>query len=119
MSFRPVSPINTIAKLSTTEQAVYDSTKNNIKKQETLPKDDKEIKVTREDAENLAEVMNRVSELFNHSLHFKLFEETDRLYVQIIDRETQEVIKQIPPQEMLELSAKIQEMVGIMFDKYV
>lgn len=76
-------------------------------------------KVTREDAKQIAEVMNKVAQLFNHQLNFEVFEDTKQIYVQIVDKETKEVIKQIPPQEMLELSAKIREMVGIIMDKYV
>lgn len=91
--------------------------KNSQQVKETK-EDTDQVKVTREDAENVAEVMNKVSELYNSQLNFEVFEGTDQLYVQIIDRNTKEVIKQIPPKEMLELSAKIKEMVGLILDKY-
>lgn len=86
---------------------------------EVKTRNQQQVKVTKEDAQNIADVMNKMSQLFNHQLNFEVFEATDQLYVQIVDRKTQEVIKQIPPKEMLELSAKIQEMVGLILDKYV
>lgn len=116
-------PVNTITQA---DRASMDNVFQNVKNEapkdviKDTQKDTRKdpFKVTREDAESLAEVMNKVSELFNRQLHFEVFEETDRLYVQIIDKETKEVIKQIPPKEMLELSARIQEMVGLLLDKY-
>ena len=118
MNVKPVSSVNTLSRMSSPEQTSYDSAKQGIKGQEEQ-KEEKQVKITREDAENLVEVMNQFAELFNRSLHFKVYDKTDQLYVQIVDKYTQEVIKQIPPQEMLELSAKIREMVGILFDECV
>jgi flagellar protein FlaG len=37
--------------------------------------------------------------------------------VRIIDRDNGEVIKEIPPESMVELSKKINEMIGILFDE--
>jgi len=91
-----------------------------LKQQDKVTKEDatQQVKVTREDAQNVADVMNKVSELVNSQLNFEVFEETNQLYVQIVDRNTKEVIKQIPPKEMLELSARLKEMVGLILDKY-
>lgn len=91
-----------------------------LRQQDKVTKDDaaQQVKVTREDAKNVADVMNKVSELVNSQLNFEVFEDTNQLYVQIIDRNTKEVIKQIPPKEMLELSARLKEMVGLILDKY-
>lgn len=77
------------------------------------------LKINREDAEAVAEVMNKASEMLNNQLQFEVYEETNTVYVQIVDRKTKEVVKQIPPKEMLELSARIREMVGILIDKYI
>lgn len=75
--------------------------------------------VSREYAEELCGVMNKIASLENIQLQFEVYQETNTVYVQIVDRETKEVVKQIPPEEMLELSAKIREMVGILLDEYV
>lgn len=121
MSIKLVNPVTTVTRVSPQEPVVYDAVNRSMRGQKE-PKEEKGFKeaiVTRQDAENLAGVMNQISEMFNRSLQFKVYDDTNRLYVQIIDKETQEVIKQIPPQEMLELSAKIREMVGVLFDECV
>lgn len=115
MSVKPISPAVTVK--STPELDKTASAGVPAAKAEKA-QNSQQVTVTREDAKNFAEVMNNVSELFNSQLNFEVFEDTKQLYVQIVDRNTKEVIKQIPPKEMLELSAKIKEMVGLILDKY-
>ncbi len=55
----------------------------------------------------------------NFQLNFSFHKETERLVVQVIDPETSEVIRQIPPQELLELAVKLQEMIGFLIDQRV
>ncbi|MFY9451866.1 MAG: flagellar protein FlaG [Bacillota bacterium] len=37
----------------------------------------------------------------------------------MVDRSTGEVIKQIPPEDMLKIAAKFQEFIGLIFDEKV
>ena len=39
--------------------------------------------------------------------------------VRVVDKETEKLIREIPPEEFLNLAAKLDEMVGIIFDKKV
>lgn len=73
----------------------------------------------REVVENVVEDMNDIVEKVREHLQFKVHEDTNRLMVQIIDLSTREVLKELPPEEMLDLSARIQEMVGILIDEKV
>lgn len=52
----------------------------------------------------------------NTHLNFSVHEETDRVMVKITDQITGDVIREIPSKEFLDLAAKLQEMVGLMFD---
>ncbi len=77
-------------------------------------------------AENLREElaekiddMNSITRTINENLSFKLHDDTNRLMVQVIDVESQEIIKEMPPEEMLDLAAKIHEMVGLLIDEKV
>jgi len=67
----------------------------------------------------VVEKLNKTSELFNQRLTFKVHEETKRLIVKVIDDRTGEVVKEIPPKEMLELEESISEMIGMILDKHV
>lgn len=52
----------------------------------------------------------------NTHLNFSVHEETDRVMVKITDQDTGDVIREIPSKEFLDMAAKLQEMVGLMFD---
>ncbi len=48
---------------------------------------------------------------------FSYHEETKRVSIKILDKETQEVIKEIPPEETLEMIEKMWELAGILIDE--
>lgn len=75
--------------------------------------------VTRQDLETALETLARGTDIFNKRIQFRIHEETDRLMVQVVDRSTQEVIREIPPQRVLDLLASIQEFLGFLFDERV
>lgn len=50
---------------------------------------------------------------FEYSIH----EETKEIMVKVIDRDTKEVIREIPPERILDLVAKMWEMAGILVDE--
>jgi flagellar protein FlaG len=52
----------------------------------------------------------------NTQLNFSVHEKTDRIMVRITDQNTGDVIREIPSEAFLDMAAKLQEMVGLMFD---
>jgi flagellar protein FlaG len=56
---------------------------------------------------------------FNKRLRFYVNEEIDRVIVKVIDAETDKVIKEIPPEEIQKLVARIRETIGILFDQEI
>lgn len=60
--------------------------------------------------------VNSALDAFSFSLRFKIHDESDRLMVQVIDKETDELIREIPPERLLRLAAQIQEMIGLLLD---
>jgi len=69
----------------------------------------------RESVKDINDIVQKVKE----DLSFEIHDETDRMMVKVIDRRTKEVIKELPPEEMLDLSARIHEMVGLLIDEKV
>lgn len=61
------------------------------------------------------ELLNQIKAITEDGLYSVQFENdplNNELIVKIIDRETNEVIRQIPPKELLELSKHLQELSG-------
>jgi flagellar protein FlaG len=52
----------------------------------------------------------------NSSLTFEVQEHDGKLMVQLINRDTREVIRPISPEDLLELNDKLEELRGVLFD---
>lgn len=50
------------------------------------------------------------------NVKFQLHEKLDEYYVELVDSTTQEVIKEIPPKEMLDMYAEMAELMGLIVD---
>ena len=72
---------------------------------------------TKANVNEAIEKLKQAGEIFNRRLDFRVDEETNRVVVKVIDTTTDKVIKEIPPEQLLQLAAKIQEMIGILVDE--
>ncbi len=48
---------------------------------------------------------------------FGIHEATNRITIKIVDKDTREVIKELPPEKTLDMIAKVWEMAGILVDE--
>jgi flagellar protein FlaG len=71
----------------------------------------------KEDVNEAIEKLKHAGEIFNRRLDFRVDEETNRVVVKVVDTTTDKVIKEIPSEQLLQLAAKIQEMIGILVDE--
>lgn len=69
--------------------------------------------------ETLDEISRDLETLHAVGLNFTQHEATGRTMVRITNRDTEEVIREIPVKQVLDLAAKIEEMVGMLFDEKV
>jgi flagellar protein FlaG len=65
------------------------------------------------------DILRETFRLFNRRLKFSVNEEIDRVVVKVIDGTTDKVIKEIPPEEIQKLVARIKETIGILFDEQI
>ena len=65
------------------------------------------------------DVINAQLETMNRSLQFSIDEELKDVVVKIVDKETGEIVRQIPPDEVLRLREHFKEMVGLILEKTV
>lgn len=61
--------------------------------------------------------LNKLMESNHTHLRFQLHDKLKEYYVEVINDSTNEVIKQIPSKKLMDVAAKIQEMVGILVDE--
>jgi flagellar protein FlaG len=67
--------------------------------------------------QNLTEAVDSYMSSLGVNLKFHIDEKTDTVQVEVRDPETQKLIRKIPADEMLELAASIEKMVGLFLDK--
>lgn len=92
--------------------------------QKAIPKtEEARVKENSVPAEITQDLLNVVGENFKMihdvDLQFSIHEATGRTFVRVIRGETGEIIREIPPEEILNLAAKIDEMMGILYDQKV
>jgi flagellar protein FlaG len=77
----------------------------------------REAEVSNETLTSALELANARLASTNAQLQYSIHEATNRLMVKIVDKETQEVIREVPPQKTLDMFAKILELAGLLVDQ--
>ena len=71
-------------------------------------------------SETLMKALNNDMEALHRvGLQFSVHKDTGQTVVRVVDKDTGKLIRQIPPQELLDLAAKLEDMMGILFDQQV
>jgi flagellar protein FlaG len=68
------------------------------------------------------EVVNQLNEMAAHketNVNFSVDEDTGRIVIKIVDSETKEVVRQLPPDELLDLAESFQDMARGVFDSKI
>jgi flagellar protein FlaG len=73
----------------------------------------------RGDIESTLEDIEKISLAFNKKLKFMVDHQSHEVTVKVIDRETDKVIRELPPEELQRLHGKIREALGILFDERI
>ncbi len=80
------------------------------------PKPAQQQKVTESSIRSMVKELNAAVKMFNTNLSFSVDKDTGKTVIKVIDTETKEIIRQIPPEDALRVAAHIKELVGILYD---
>lgn len=61
--------------------------------------------------------MNKWLQVTNSHVQFKLHDKLNEYYVQVVNDQTNEVIREIPSKKVLDMVAKFHEMAGLLVDE--
>ena len=67
--------------------------------------------------ELLSDVQKNLNMIHDLDLQFTVHEASGRMMVKVMDGSTGRVIREIPPSEILDLAARLDEMIGLIFDQ--
>ena len=112
-----------ITRLSELKQAESASANTDKTESRTLEQKDEKSgdsrKLTREDVEEMVEALEDFANTVQTRLNFSIDDGTEDVVVKIMDKETDEVIKQFPAEEILKLREKMQDLSGLLFSTNV
>ncbi|MBP1764544.1 MAG: flagellar protein FlaG [Firmicutes bacterium] len=81
--------------------------------------DDNKDPLSREDMEKMTDEMTKFMESLNTDIQFSLHQDTGRLIVKVVDKQTDKVLKEFPPHQLLDTMAAISKYIGGLLDKKV
>ncbi len=70
-----------------------------------------------EELKEAVDKLNKTAVIFDRSLRFQIHDKTHRTMVSVVDIVQDKVIRQIPNEEVLDLVAKMDDYLGMIFDK--
>ena len=85
-----------------------------------LDEEEKEIEIPPMDEDavsNMTDELNELMDKINCNLEFKYNKDVDVMSVKMIDKATEEVIKEFPPEEMVKNMVKAKEWIGAFLDR--
>jgi len=106
-----LSGINTTkVDLKLPESAIVKN-KNKEETQETFEAAaNKQEPVSKPELEVAVESANEIGQMLKRTLNFSIDNGTDRIVVKIVDEESGEIVRQVPPQEMLRIAAHLKQL---------
>lgn len=91
--------------------------KNEFKDMQLLYDEAEETIIEGEHLEDAVNEMNSHLLGVNARFQYRIHEGTERVMVKLVDMETDDVIKEIPPEKMLDMVAEIWKRAGLIIDK--
>jgi flagellar protein FlaG len=115
--------VGNISSVRTVKTQIHEPNSGRVQVSDSLPKGSgpggkagPEVKISQA---LLDGVEQDIQSMHNIGIHFSVHDATGRTMITVVDKETESLIREIPPEEFLNLAAKIDEMIGIIFDKKV
>lgn len=69
--------------------------------------------------EDAVEQLNKTLQTYSTELKFTIHKESGVVAVKVIDTRDKSVIREIPPERVLDFAACVKKMLGILFDKFI
>ncbi|MFZ5814020.1 MAG: flagellar protein FlaG [Bacillota bacterium] len=75
--------------------------------------------VTPRDVEKVIGKMNDLAHIFSKALKFEVADDGHRIIVKVVDTRSGEIIREIPPEKLVEAFESMEDYLGVLFDRKV
>ncbi|NPA88218.1 flagellar protein FlaG [Caminibacter pacificus] len=111
------SSINVVAKKMDYTTVKPTNDVNHVQKMSEHLQDKKSKEEIQKELQQVVEELNKAMNPLNTDLKFRFNDKVDELVVEVVDKKSDQVIREFPPKEALKLMEKMRELVGMLFDK--
>ncbi len=113
----PLAEIKNVTPVTREKAAVPEESIRGNEPSQTMVNEERSVNFDKKELSNALGEMNKILFGETSKFEFKVHEGTGRMLVKLLDKETNEVIREIPSEKILDLIANIWEMVGILVDE--
>lgn len=116
------SAVDTSSVAKAVESAPVEKVKMQGSNESTMNEQNKNIdniELSKEKLQQAVQSMNEFLEINQSSSKFVYHEGLERYYITVVDRESEEVIKEIPPKKLLDAFYEMQKLVGMIVDEKI
>lgn len=110
---------STFAKKVDSEELLTTTVKSqSVMQSRELPAaEDQEI--SKDKLQNVVDTVNEFLQVNHNASKFVLHDGLDRYFVQVVDTQTEEVVKEIPPKKLLDAFYEMQKLLGMIVDEKI
>ena len=124
LDIRNLSPYDTATMARDHHQKILDnSAAQKIRAQQVAKVEEnireKLVKNDNVDGEKYLQDILNMTEIFNRKLKFSIARELDKVIVKVVDSQTDKVIKEIPPKELIRLYSSLKKAIGLLVDEQI
>lgn len=110
--------VNNIDPSTVSVSSVSDTAENNAENTGSQNGSQLPQETEKQQNEKIKKAVEQLNKNMSHSSAvFGIHEATNRVTIKIVDRDTKEVIKELPPEKTLDMIAKVWELAGILVDE--
>lgn len=96
---------------------IEESNKKGVKSKDNLSNEENNQKITDLEIINAVERINHAMKIFSKKIRVNLQKRHDKLHAQIIDAKTQELVRDIPIDKVMQLDKNMEKELGVFVDK--
>jgi len=114
-----VVPTENIQQTVANEIAVKDNRAKTEEKETTSPRENLTENVTKEDVDKAINEIKQQMDVVGREINFSVDEDLNIVIIKVINKDTEEVVRQIPTEEVVEIARNIEENKGLIFQEEV
>ncbi|MED4552337.1 flagellar protein FlaG [Lysinibacillus capsici] len=121
-SMDAVIPASDISKTAeTTNSPKSEVTAKSVARQviEEVNFNGEEQEITKDKLQNVVDTVNEFLQVNHNASKFVLHDGLDRYFVQVVNTQTEEVVKEIPPKKILDAFYEMQKLLGMIVDEKI